>query len=177
LSCPSILCLHGLGRSPADWSEVRTGLERHGTVRTPALPRDSERALEVARASVERNGRSIGATSLDYALHRVAFVRELSRRGSGGGLRGEGARALASLAGLALRPGGFDALLERVTVPVLIVHARDDHHVPVDFALAVAARRPDWGLRVLPDGGHNAHAEHPERWLAAVDPWLARRCE
>lgn len=36
---PSVLCLHGLGRSAEDWDAVRPGLERFGTVAAPALPR------------------------------------------------------------------------------------------------------------------------------------------
>ena len=60
-----------------------------------------------------------------------------------------------------------------IAAPVLIVHARDDHHVPVDFALAAAARHAGWDIRVLENGGHHAHLRAPGEWLAAVEPWLA----
>ena len=56
--------------------------------------------------------------------------------------------------------------------PVLVVHARDDHHVPVDYALATAARH-GFAVELLPRGGHHVHVALPELWLAAVGPWLA----
>jgi pimeloyl-ACP methyl ester carboxylesterase len=58
-----------------------------------------------------------------------------------------------------------------IGVPVLVVHAVDDHHVPVDFALASAARN-GWDVRLLDVGGHHAHLRVPEAWAAAVEPWL-----
>ena len=86
-----------------------------------------------------------------------------------GGASESSTRALLSLVRLAARPGGFGA---GVTAPVLVVHAVDDHHVPVDFAVA-AARSRGWDLRVLPAGGHHAHVVAPEAWLGVVVPWLA----
>ncbi len=72
--------------------------------------------------------------------------------------------------GLAVRR---EELGDPVLSPVLVVHARDDHHVPLDFALAAAARHPAWGVRVLDEGGHHAHVARPKEWLDAVSPWLA----
>ena len=198
----SVVCLHGLGRTPADWDGVRSGLERFGRVSAPQLPRDPAAALAVASAAVEpgdvvighsmggvlalrlarerrpralilascffppaRNGRSLGATVTDYARHRVAFVRA-ARRGPSGG----SARALASLARLATQPERLRVELDSV----LVIHARDDHHVPIDFALAAAARQ-GWAVSVLERGGHHPHVDDPERWLAAAVPWLERQ--
>lgn len=118
-----------------------------------------------------RNGRGLSATIADYALHRVAFVRSAGR-GDGAERSGGSARALASLVRLAARPGALGAGLAGVTPSVLVVHARDDHHVPVDFAVAAAARQPGWALEILEQGGHHAHVDHPRRWLGAVMPWL-----
>ena len=197
----SVVCLHGLGRTPADWDGVRSGLEPFGQVDAPQLPRDPAAALAVASAAVEpgdvvighsmggvlalqlsrgrapraliltscffppaRNGRSVGATLADYARHRVAFVRA-ARRGPSGG----SAPALASLARLAARPERLHVELDAV----LVIHARDDHHVPIDFALAAAARQ-GWAVTVLDHGGHHPHVETPARWLAAAVPWLER---
>jgi len=125
-----------------------------------------------------RNGRSLTASVAGYGRHRVAFVRE-ARRGSsvaGGSSGGAGGRratggSLRSLVGLAVRPARFDGLARAARAPVLVVHAADDHHVPVDFAVA-AARSRGWDLRVLPAGGHHAHVVTPEPWLEAVVPWL-----
>ena len=198
----SVVCLHGLGRTPADWDGVRSGLERFGRVNAPALPRDPTAALAVATAAVEagdvvvghsmggvlalqlarerppraliltscffppaRNGRGLGATLADYARHRFAFVRA-ARRGPSGG----SARALASLARLATQPDRLRVELDSV----LVIHARDDHHVPIDFALA-AASREGWAVTVLERGGHHPHVDDPERWLEAAVPWLERQ--
>jgi pimeloyl-ACP methyl ester carboxylesterase len=59
-----------------------------------------------------------------------------------------------------------------VTAPVLVVHARDDHHVPVDFALAAVARHPGWEIRTLDRGGHHAHVTEPGLWSDTITPWL-----
>jgi pimeloyl-ACP methyl ester carboxylesterase len=208
-----IVCLHGLGRSPADWDAVRPRLERLGEVRTPRLPRDPGAALDAAAAATApgatvvghsmgglialrlaherrvefaaivltgcffppaRNGRSTAAAVRDYLGHRVAYLRGL--RGDPGaasaGSRAGGAAALGSLLRLGIRRGEFDAAAAAVRAPVLVVHARDDHHVPVDFALAAAARHPSWDLRLLDSGGHHAHRDRPDPWLAVVLPWL-----
>ena len=206
-----IVCLHGLGRGPSDWDAVRGRLLAHGTVVTPAVPREpaaalaaAERAaapstvlighsmggivaLRIARRErsavtgviltgcpfpVARNGRSRRATALDYAGHRVAFVRSLDDRPPAAGPRRRSPAGLAGVARVLARPGRFDALFGRIDVPVLVVHARDDHHVPIDFALAAAARH-GWEIRVLEAGGHHAHLRLPDGWLAVVAPWLA----
>jgi pimeloyl-ACP methyl ester carboxylesterase len=216
-----VVCLHGLGRTPADWDGVRPALEAFGPVRAPALPRTPASALAAARAAAAdgsvlvghsmgavlalriaaepgrslravvlsgcffppaRNGRSFAASVGDYARHRVAFVREVragvERPAAAAGRRGT-AGALRSLVRLAARPSSFDVLAGAVRAPVLVVHARDDHHVPVDFALAATARHPGWTMRVLDHGGHHAHVTRPADWLCAVAPWLegyARSC-
>ena len=207
-----IVCLHGLGRGPSDWDAVRGRLSAHGTVVTPALPRDpaaalaaAERAaappgtvlighsmggivaLRIARRErsavtgviltgcpfpVARNGRSRRATALDYAGHRVAFVCSLGDRPPAAGPRRRSPAGLGGVARVLAPPGRFDALFGPIDVPLLVVHARDDHHVPIDFALAAAARH-GWEIRVLEAGGHHAHLCSPDGWLAAVAPWLA----
>jgi pimeloyl-ACP methyl ester carboxylesterase len=141
-----------------------------------------------------RNGRGLTASVTDYGRHRVAFVREARRggvaagagdatsAGDAGGSAGPGGwgerrgtgGSLRSLVGFALQPGRFDGLARAVRAPVLVVHAADDHHVPVDFALAAAARHPAWAIRVLAGGGHHAHVMAPAAWADAVTPWLRR---
>lgn len=122
-----------------------------------------------------RNGRSTLESARDYAAHRVAYVRSMGRPGTGEGSRTGSAGALASLVRLALRRGAFDAAAEAVASPVLVVHARDDHHVPLNFALAAATRHPDWEMHVLDEGGRHAHIRRPPAWLDAVAPWLSER--
>lgn len=122
-----------------------------------------------------RNGRSMSATLRDYAAHRVAYLRSLRGR-SGAPVepssRSGGLSALAGLARLGLHRAAFDADADAVSAPVLIVHARDDHHVPIDFALATAARHPTWKISPLDRGGHHAHVTEPRLWLDTVTPWL-----
>lgn len=122
---------------------------------------------------VARNGRSRRATAADYAAHRLAFVRSIRSRPRGAGPRTGTLAGLAAVARVLGRPGRFDTMFGSITAPVLIVHARDDHHVPVDFAIAAAAHHPGWDIRVLESGGHHAHFRAPGEWLAAVEPWLA----
>lgn len=123
-----------------------------------------------------RNGRGTVATVRDYGAHRVAYVRGLRGR-SGAPVatssRSGGLAALAGLIRLGLHRAEFDADADAVAAPVLVVHARDDHHVPLDFALAAVARHPGWEIRVLERGGHHAHVTRPGDWLAAVAPWLS----
>jgi pimeloyl-ACP methyl ester carboxylesterase len=120
-----------------------------------------------------RNGRTLGASVADYAAHRVAFVRASRGQRTQRADRGS-VRPLASLLRLALLPGGLEEALARVTPSVLIIHARDDHHVPVDYAVAAQRRRQDWALEVLDHGGHHAHVTRPAAWSALATRWLAR---
>jgi len=122
-----------------------------------------------------RNGRGTVATLRDYGAHRVAYLRALRGRSGApveAGSRSGGLAALAGLARLGLNRAEFDADGDAVAAPVLVVHARDDHHVPLDFALAAVARHPGWEIRVLDRGGHHAHVTRPADWLEAVSPWL-----
>lgn len=121
---------------------------------------------------VARNGRTRIATALDYAGHRVAFVRSLGDRPKADALHRRSPAGLSGVARVLAQPGRFHALFGAVEAPVLVVHAADDHHVPLDFALAAAARN-GWDMRVLEAGGHHAHIRTPAAWTAIVEPWLA----
>ncbi|HEY3612144.1 MAG TPA: hypothetical protein VGK92_00485, partial [Gaiellales bacterium] len=81
-------------------------------------------------------------------------------------------RALHSLVRVGFGAGAFHRTAGEVGVRVLVVHGSDDHHVPVDFAIAATACHPGWDLRIVADAGHDAHAEQPEQWLAIVGAWL-----
>jgi pimeloyl-ACP methyl ester carboxylesterase len=123
-----------------------------------------------------RNGRGTVAALRDYGVHRVAYVRALRGR-SGAPVetssRSGGISALVGLVRMGLDRAEFDADGDAVVAPVLVVHARDDHHVPIDFALAAVARHPGWEISMLDRGGHHAHVTRPGPWLNAVTPWLA----
>lgn len=119
-----------------------------------------------------RNGRGAVASVADYAAHRVAFLRAASRRRLRQDSRRGSTEALVSLIGLGARRGAFDALASAVTAPVIVLHTRDDHHVPVNFALAAVTRRPGWALHVFEHGGHFMHVHRPGEWLEPAMTWL-----
>ncbi|MDX6308005.1 MAG: hypothetical protein QOI06_1051 [Nocardioidaceae bacterium] len=119
------------------------------------------------------NGRSWPDALVDYACHRLALVRDLRNSDR----RTQAQRSFKGI-GFLVRTGahrrGFLATTESITAPLLVVHAEDDHYVPVDFAMAAVGRRPGWDMAVLADGGHYPHVKRATEWLAAVDPWLER---
>jgi pimeloyl-ACP methyl ester carboxylesterase len=60
----------------------------------------------------------------------------------------------------------------RVTSPTLIAHGDRDQLVPAAAARALVARRPEFALEIIDDCGHAPQLEVPDRFLAAVVPWL-----
>jgi pimeloyl-ACP methyl ester carboxylesterase len=119
-----------------------------------------------------RNGRSTAATIADYGAHRVAFLRQLRRERAAPAGRGS-LMPLLSLIRQALLPTDLESALTAVTRSVLVVHAANDHHVPIDFAIAAAHRHPAWDLHTLSDGGHHAHVSRADQWSDAVGQWLS----
>jgi pimeloyl-ACP methyl ester carboxylesterase len=86
------------------------------------------------------------------------------------------ASGIARLLKTAAKRSEFDASARAVGAPVLVLHAADDHFVPLDFAEA-AARRYGWTFETLPRGGHYPHRDSPDEWAAVVSPWLAAHLE
>jgi pimeloyl-ACP methyl ester carboxylesterase len=64
-------------------------------------------------------------------------------------------------------------ILDSITCPVLVIHGRRDRLVPLRYAEHAIAAHPDWEMRLLPKVGHVPQMEAPERWLGAVEAWLA----
>lgn len=212
LTKPTIVCLHGLGRSSSDWDAVRPMLEQLGHVVTPDLPKDTGEAFRVAVAATPndailvghsygailamriaaerksslravvltssffppaRNGRSLYASLIDYFEHRVAFIRELRSAKPSLKSGSKNTKGLGSLIKIAINQSAFNAVTKAITVPVLVIHARNDHYVPVDFVEAAAAKHPTWKLIILDKGGHYPHRDNTQDWLAVVTAWLA----
>jgi pimeloyl-ACP methyl ester carboxylesterase len=89
----------------------------------------------------------------------------------------ESSRAYAEAAGSLFRylahPMRDD--LAAVRAPTLLLHGEQDRLVPVAFARAVAARRPEWQLEVYDECGHVPMLEYPERFVDTVTGWLGAR--
>ncbi len=82
--------------------------------------------------------------------------------------------AARSLLALGRRPEAARWILDAIRCPVLVIHGREDRLVPLRYAEAALAGHPGWEMRLLPKVGHIPQMEAPDRWLAAVEDWLAR---
>ena len=71
----------------------------------------------------------------------------------------------------ALGRRGLAGTYDRVAVPTLLVHGRDDRMVPAAFSLAIA-RHFGWQVEVLPDIGHVPMMEVPADFLRITLGWL-----
>lgn len=69
-------------------------------------------------------------------------------------------------------PGRYDRLLDRLAMPVLMLHGQQDRIVPVAAAERAAARRPHWTTHLLEGVGHTAQLEAPAISAAAIAAWL-----
>jgi pimeloyl-ACP methyl ester carboxylesterase len=67
-----------------------------------------------------------------------------------------------------------EELIERIRVPVLVIHGQKDRLVNVALARRAAGGRPTWKLVEFDDVGHAAQMEAPDRWVSTVEDWLAR---
>lgn len=63
------------------------------------------------------------------------------------------------------------AAVERLDVPALVVHGRQDTIVPVKVAERLARLRPDWVVELLEACGHLPHLEAPDRFADLVTRW------
>ena len=66
-----------------------------------------------------------------------------------------------------------EAALARIEAPVLLLHGREDPVVPVDGSIAMARVIPRSELRVYGGVGHWPAVEDPDRYAAALVPFLA----
>jgi pimeloyl-ACP methyl ester carboxylesterase len=105
-----------------------------------------------------------------YEAH-VALARERSRNSRINAR--DFLTAQRSLVVRLLRRRRFYSMVASVRANALIVQGDRDRLVRIEAARALAAARPDWRLEVLDGIGHVPQIEAPERFLAAVEPWLA----
>lgn len=62
----------------------------------------------------------------------------------------------------------------RLTVPLLLLHAEGDDHVPVEHSRELARRAPDARLIAVP-GGHHRSVQHDAELQGETLRWLRRR--
>lgn len=83
-------------------------------------------------------------------------------------------QAARSLVRVLARPKQYQALMNRVDVPVLLVHGDQDRLVPVSAGRAALASNPRWDGAILPGVGHTPQLEAPDAVLEHVTRWLDR---
>ena len=66
----------------------------------------------------------------------------------------------------------YDRMIDRVQVPVLILHGEQDRLVPVQASRRAVARRPDWTLVTRPDLGHVVQLEDPAWTVQQIHGWV-----
>jgi pimeloyl-ACP methyl ester carboxylesterase len=82
--------------------------------------------------------------------------------------------AARSLMALGRRAETARSIVDAVRCPVLVIHGRLDRLVPLHYARHALEGHPTWDMRILPKVGHIPQMEAPDRWLGAVESWLAR---
>ena len=80
--------------------------------------------------------------------------------------------AARSLIKMLTRPRRFNAALDQITAPVLLIHGDKDRLVPVRVARSVAAAHPQWRLAIAENVGHVPQLEAAEWTAGVVRGWL-----
>jgi pimeloyl-ACP methyl ester carboxylesterase len=129
---------------------------------------EAERAVRFGLRIIAADPSSIDADLV--RLHVEMFQRQREDADAGPAFL-EAAR---SLMALGRRPDAARWILDSVTCPVLVIHGRRDRLVPLGYAARALDGHPHWEMRMIPKVGHVAQMEAPERWMRAVEDWLAR---
>ena len=95
----------------------------------------------------------------------VAQVQEIMTHMSLAGMVG-------SLTGMRDRPDAHPDLA-KISVPVLVIHGRDDQIIPVAEAEQMAATSPQVKLAVIQNAGHLLNMEQPAAFNLAVMDWIS----
>jgi pimeloyl-ACP methyl ester carboxylesterase len=105
-------------------------------------------------------------TGASAQRRRPAIVSELRARMT------LSAEALVAVqAGLATRPDSVPTIAS-ITVPVLAINGGEDAGCPLEEMRAFEAAPGGCRFHQIPDAGHFAAYEQPERVAAILEPWL-----
>ena len=144
-----------------------------------AVPRVGELFLSRLQSRYTDRQRVLGAVQLCFAdASRAdaavidAGVRLTRWRGDLPAKDTEFLGAARSLLAVLRRPRRYDALISGIDRPVLLVHGDRDRLVPFAAAQRTATRNPGWSTVWLEGVGHTPQLEVPERFLAAVVPFV-----
>jgi pimeloyl-ACP methyl ester carboxylesterase len=80
--------------------------------------------------------------------------------------------AARSLVKMLTRPRRFNAALDRITAPVLVIHGDKDRLVPVRVARSVARAHPDWELAIAENVGHVPQLEAADWTAEVIRTWM-----
>lgn len=83
-------------------------------------------------------------------------------------------QAARSLMRVLTRPKNYQALMNRLDLPVLLMHGDRDRLVPVSAARATLAANPRWDGAILPGIGHTPQLEAPDSVIDHITRWLER---
>jgi pimeloyl-ACP methyl ester carboxylesterase len=99
-------------------------------------------------------------------------VRLAERRGQDRDASTSFLLAARSLVKMLTRPRRFNAALDSITAPVLLIHGDQDRLVPVRVARSVASAHPHWQLEIAENVGHVPQLEAAEWTADVVRAWL-----
>lgn len=80
--------------------------------------------------------------------------------------------AARSLVKMLTRPQRFNAALDRITAPVLLIHGDKDRLVPVRVARSVARAHADWELAIAENVGHVPQLEAADWTAGVIRTWM-----
>ena len=124
---------------------------------------DREGPSGVARDMMPR---LLGKTTHETNPEIEPFVRRLIKQQSPAAIR-------TAIGRMMHRPDSTP-LLQKITVPTLVITGEEDELIPVDESRAMAKAVPDATLVIIPRAGHLANLEQPDAFNQALHEFLAK---
>lgn len=169
----------------ADPDRVRTltlvdsaglGREVHPLLAVDTLPGVGELAILLSRLPGGAVGRTTMSAAMLFAQPWRVPAEFFSEQHEQGRRSGQLEASTATARALFSSAGQREILLDRlpaVTTPTLVVWGGCDYVLPASQAHSAVSLLPNGRLAVLRECGHLPHVEHPVRFAAILDGWLA----